>query len=188
MATVFKEHYEVVGAAEKKLALAHAAARTAAYDAQWALVKSLGAEGFRPGHGGEIKSLLYPKDAKNLPAGLRKVGYDQGRVEYQPSLGSKIGKSLRAKLSEAPRVSSWQAFADQFGWKGRSLIGEGSGSRTGFVIYHCGGVHVRKPKERFFLIYPRELKDGWKPPKGLKLVRESDMLRAIEDHNARVKK
>lgn len=181
---VFKEVYEVIGAAAKKAARAHASGREAALAAQWKLVQSLGAEGFRPGHGGCIKSLLFAQGAM-VPPGLRKIGTDKGRNEFRPSGNTKAGKELNKLLWAAPRVEGWGAFADTFGWKGRSPISTEGGRG---VIYFCAGVHVKKPRERFFLTYPRELKDGWKPPTGLKLVRESDMMRAIEDHNAAIKR
>lgn len=178
---VFKEVYEVTGSDELKRARAFAAKRDAAHKTQWEVVRSFGAEGYRPGYGGRIKSLLFAKTAE-VPAGLRKVGTDQGRIEYQPSLNTKAGKAIQATLSAAPIVEDWGRFANEFDWKGRSPM---DGQRG--LIYHASGVQVLRPRQRFFLTYPRELKDGWKAPKGLTLVRESDMLRAIEDHNNSVK-
>jgi hypothetical protein len=196
--TVFKEYYEITGAAGIKLARAHAAKQQAACDAHWKLVKEFKADGYRPSHEGRVKTLLFTPqlDAKLprvVPPGMRYVGKDvvdgKIRLEYVPSRNTKSGSELAKKFAEVDRIESWSSFADAFGkFEGRSPIGEGSGSRTGFVIYHCHGIHVRKPRERFFLVYPRELKDKWRPPKGVKLVRESDMLRAIEDYNAAAKK
>jgi len=192
--TVFKEYYEMTGAAALKLARAHADKQQKARDAHWKLINELKADGYRPSHEGRIKTLLFaPPSGANaksaVPPGMRYVGKDvvdgKIRLEYAPARNTKSGRELAKKFSEVDRIESWSSFADAFGkFEGRSPIGEGSGSRTGFLIYHCHGVHVRKPRERFFLVYPRELKDKWKAPPGLKLVRESDMLRAIEDHNA----
>jgi len=195
--TIFKEHYEITGAAALKQARAHAAKQQSARDAHWKLIREFKADGYRPTHGGAVKTLMFApqlniKLPQNVPPGMRYVGKDvvegKVRLEYAPSKNTKAGRELAKRFAEVDRIESWSAFADAFGkFDGRSPIGEG-GSRTGFVIYHCHGVHVRKPRERFFLIYPRELKDKWKAPPGLKLIRESDMLRAIEDHNAAVKK
>lgn len=197
MSTVFKEYYEITSAAAKKLARDHAAKQQKARDAHWNLIREYKADGYRPTHDGRVKTLLFAPqpDAKiprNVPPGMRYVGKDvvegKVRLEYAPSKNTTAGRALAKRFAEVDRIESWSAFADAFGKFGdRSPIGEGGG-RTGFVIYHCHGVHVRKPRERFFLVYPRELKDKWTPPKGVTLVRESDMLRAIEDHNAAVKK
>lgn len=181
--TVFKETYEVTGAPTLKLAREFAAKRTAALDAQWALVKALGASGFRPGYRGVIKSLLFDVGSE-IPTGLRNIRQDGKKLEYEPSRNTKSGKAIEARISASPRVEGWGEFANTFGWKGRSPM-DSVGGRG--VIYFAAGIHILKPRERFFLTYPRELKDGWNPPAGLKLVRESDMLRAIEDHNAAVK-
>jgi hypothetical protein len=181
--TVFKEYFEVTGKADLERAHAFAAARTAAWDAQWALVQSLGGDGFRPGHGGGIKSLLFKKGAAR-PEGWRKTGTDQGRDECVPARNTKAGKEIVKQLAALPKVESWARFADTFGWNGRSPMGSDGGRG---VIYFCTGIHVRKPKDRFFVWYPRELKDGWKAPEGLTEVRESDMLRAVEDHNQAIK-
>lgn len=179
--TIFKEFYEVTGVAKKR-AKAFAAERQRATAAQWKLVTSLKAKGYRPGPSGGIRSLFFVEGAWR-PDGLRKTGRDMGCIEFEPCLNVKAGKELRARLDAAPRVPSWRAFADTFGWKGRSPMASEEGRGR---IYFCGGVRVVKPRERFFLTFPRELKDGWKPPSGLKLVRESEMLRAIEDHNIAV--
>lgn len=181
---VFREYYEVVGAAKKR-AMQFAEEQRSALKAQWALVQSLGAVAFRPGQGGSIKSLMYDPKA-TVPAGLRKLGRaEQGNIEYMPARNIAAGKAIAKTLASAPSVKDWGAFANTFGWKGRSPISTWDG--RSFVCF-CTGVHVSKPRDRFFLQYPRELKDGWTPPAGLKLVRESDMLRAIEDHNAAVNK
>lgn len=179
--TVFKEYYEVTGADELAKARVFAAAQSAAWDAQWALVKELGGEGFRPGHAGGLKSVLFAK-GKTRPEGWRKTGTDRGRDECVPALNTKAGKGLRTRMAAVARVEDWGQFANTFGWKGRSPMDGAKG-----MIYFCSGVRVVKPRERLFLTYPRVLKDGWTAPAGLTEVRESDMLRAIEDHNAAIK-
>lgn len=192
--TVFKEYYEITGKAALAAAREHAAGQQAARDAHWELINKHKADGYRPTNDGLVKSLLFAprpdaKIPKNVPAGMRYVGKDvvdgKVRLEYEPARNTKAGRELAKEFAGVARISSWRAFADAFGgFGGRSPMGEGSGSRTGFIVYYPGAVHLSNPKERFFLTYPRELKDKWVPPKGLKLVRESDMLRAIEDHNA----
>lgn len=179
--TVFKEFYEVVGEEAFARAQAHKAAQKRAFDEQWKIVHALGAEGFRPGNGGGVKSLLFTK-ANPLPDGFRKIGTDRGRIEAQPARNTKAGKRTATELAKAPKVEDWGAFANTFGWKGRSPMSTGIGGRG--IIHFCAGVAIGFPKERFFLQFPRELKDGWKPLDGIVLVRESDMLRAIENHNA----
>jgi hypothetical protein len=181
---VFKEYYEVVGAAKKR-AMEFARERDVALRAQWKLVQSLGAVAFRPGQGGSIKTLLYDPKA-DVPAGLRKLGRaEKGNIEYAPKLSIAAGKEIARTLASAPSVKDWGHFANSFGWKGRSPVSNEGGRGR---IHFTSGVHVIKSRDRFFLQYPRELKDGWRPPEDLKLVRESDMLRAIEDHNAIVNK
>lgn len=199
---VFKEFYEIVGAAERGWALAFALGIETAHHMQFKVARSLGAEGYRPGPGGMLKSLLFPlkkltpldipktiKEPWALykaavpPAGFRKVAFEDGRVECEPVRNTKIGKEMAAKLATPPKIPNWRTFADEFGWNGRSPMGAGSGSRTGFCIFYAGVTHINNPREWFFLQLPRQLKDGWKKPPGLKLVRESEVLRAIEDHN-----
>jgi hypothetical protein len=182
--TVFREVYEIVGASEKKRAQVFITKQTASLNAQWDVCRALGAKAFRPSHDGTMRSLLFAPPLK-VRLGLRRIGTDRGHIEYQPSLNTKAGRAIAKQLAEAPRVESLREFANTFDWHGRSPMSTEHGRG---IIYFCAGVHVRKPKERFFVTFPRELKDGWKAPKGLKLVRESDMLRAIEDHNALVAK
>lgn len=185
--TVFKEVYEVVGAKALKAARAHKAAQAAAFAAQWEVAKSFGAEGFRPGYGGKIKTLLFKADTGlPLPPGFKRVGSDRGRIECAPVRNTREGKAAGAKLYGVPAREDCGAFANTFDWKGRSPMS--TAANGGRLIHYASGVAVSFPKERFFLTYPRELKDGWAPPKGLKLVRESDMLRALEDHNAEVQR
>jgi hypothetical protein len=176
---IFHEVYEVVGP-DKKRAEIFAKNRDTAHFAQWQLVDRYGAAGFRPGPMGTIKSLIF--DQKQSTSGFRYVGRDGKRFEYSPHRGNTAGKKLAAELSAAPRVETWGEFANTFNWKGRSPIDGAAGK-----IYHCTGVHVAKPRSRFFMKYPRELKDKWKAPSGLRLIRESTMIRAIEDHNATIK-
>lgn len=183
--TVYKEVYEVVGAKTLAAARAFKAARIAAFDAQWKIARALGADGFRPGHGGGIKTLLFKADTGiPLPPGFKRIGSDRWRVECATVRNTKAGKEAGAKLAAAPKRENWSAFANTFDWKGRSPMSTASNGRV--IIHFASGVEVGFPRERFFVTFPRELKDGWKPPKGIKLVRESDMLRAIEDHTAEV--
>lgn len=186
MTEVFKEHYEITGKDALAKARAFIARRQAAHDAHWKLVKELKAEGYRPGHSGDIRSIMFHKD--KIPHLFRRIGWDQGHAECVPLLKSKAGKELAARIKAVPKIESWRVFVDEFGWNGRSPMGESSGGRLGMCIYYGTGVRVSKPKERYFLQLPRTLKDGWKMPKGLKLVRESTMLMALEDHNAAVNK
>lgn len=181
--TVFKEYYEIVGADMLAKAQAFDTARGETQAEQWALVKKLGGGGYRPGGGGGISTIFFAKGSP-MPKGYRKVGSDGGQVECKPVRNTKLGKEICAAIQAAPRIRDWGAFADEFcGWKGRSPMDTKAG--RGF-IYHATGVAVARPQKRFFLQLPRELKDGWTPPEGIKEVRESDMLRAIEDHNAAV--
>ena len=181
--TVFKEHYEITGAAARKKAEAFTARQQAARDAHWAILNDLGAKGYRPSYYGGIKSIMFEKD--KVPSTFRRIGWDKGLAECVPLLKSKAGKGIAARLKAAPQIEDWRKFADEFGWKGRSPMSTEGGRGC---IYFASGVRVVKPKVRYFLQFPRTLKDGWTPPAGLKLVRESDMLRAIEDHNVIVNK
>lgn len=185
--TVYKEYYEVVGKAALAKARAFADARAKARDAQWAIVRSYGADAYRPMRYGSIRSLMF-LPGKEVPAGLRKVGTENGMTEYEPSRGTTAGKKIYSELCAAPRVEEWGKFADEFGWKGRSPMDECHGGRTGMAIYHATGVHVKRPKERFMLQLPRERGDRWKKPPGLRQIRESQWLAHIEDHNAAVER
>ena len=181
---VYREYYEVVGADLLKKARCWALKRKLALDCQWEIVKRLGGEGFRPGHGGGISTVMFSGNLRTLPTGWRQIGNDKGRRECKPVLNIKAGKEAKALLSQAPRVLDWGQFADtHLNWKGRSPMKESGGH---MMICFASGVHVRHPKERFFIQVPRDTKDRWTPPKGLNEVRESDMLRAVEDHNAYV--
>lgn len=180
---MFIEVYELTGEA-KKAAQKFVADNKAVVSAQWKIIEAIGAAGFRPSHDGGISTVYFKKDAKPT-VGYRTVGKDGDQVECKPSMNTGAGKAAARSLVAAPKTTSWRTFANQFGWKGRSPFGTKNGRG---IIYFATGVSVAKPKERFFVTYPRQLKDGWVAPAGLILKRESDMLRAIEDHNAYVAK
>lgn len=188
MTEVFKEYYELKGAKLLKAARDHAAAQEKARKAHWVIVKELGGYGYRPSYYGGIKSLLFK--AEKAPDGFRKIGTDKNCIECVPARNTAKGKAAEKLIAVAvPEIPSWGRFCDDIlRWNGRSPIGGGSGSRTGFCIYHATGVHISRPKERFIVVLPRTLSDGWKRPEGLKEIRESDMLRAVEDHNALIGK
>lgn len=183
MSTMYKEVYEITGSAAKKKAEAFSARQQAARDAHWKIINDVGGEGYRPSYYGGIKSIMFAKD--KVPPTFRRTGWDKGLAECVPLLKSKAGKELAERFKAAPKIEDFRSFADEFGWKGRSPMGTDGGRGC---IYFATGVSVRHPRVRYFLQFPRTLKDGWKAPPGLKLVRESDMLRAIEDHNAAAKK
>lgn len=177
--TVFREVYEITGKPAIKIADAFFEKRREAHDAQLALVKELGATGYRPGYGGGIMTLIFTSADKVLP-GMRRW-QKGGRLECVPSGNTKAGRELKTRLAAAPIITPVERLAWEFGWpQGHMIFSEGK-------VHWPNAVQTRFPRVRYFLTVPRQLKDKWAPPAGLKLVRESDMLRAIEDHNEAVK-
>lgn len=184
---VFKEHYEITGTDALAKARAFETEREKAFEAHWALVKDLGGVGFRPDHGGQIKSVMFKNVNGKTPSGWRKIGTENGNLECAPARNTAAGRALTKKMALVMRNPSWRTFADGFGWEGRSPMAQSSGRRLGMLIYFGGGLSIDMPRKRFFLIFPRTLDDGWVAPQGLTQIRESEMLRAIEDHNAALK-
>lgn len=175
MTDVFKVPYEIVGAgipiAEKFYAEIDAAMKD-----RWEFITSLGADGYRPGWQGTIRSLLF----KEVPDGWRKIGTDQGRAECIPHKGSKAGKEIARRIADAPRVTPENDLAYLFGWEGRSPF-------DGRLLYHAAVTKMEFPRVRYLMRIPREANDGFVPPDTLVEIKQSEYAKAFEDHNEAVR-
>jgi len=171
MPDVFKTPYEIVGEGIP-IAEAFYAERDAAASEVWKLVEALGADGYRPGWGGTIRSLLF----KELPANYRQIGRDKDRVECVPHKGTKAGKNLAKVISGAVRIPDEQKLADAFGWEGRSPC-------DGTRIYWATVTRMELPSVRYLMRLPRTTDDGFVPPATLIEIKQSEYAKAFEDHN-----
>lgn len=172
---VFKEAYEIVGGgllvAEEFFFECEAAEA-----AQWELVEAFGAKGYRPAHGGTMRSLFF----EAVPEGFRRIGREGDLVECVPHKGKSGGKEIAARLASAPRITPSGKLADKFGWQGRMPI---DGSR----IFFATSSKVELPMVRYFVRLPRQIDDGFIAPDTLRLISTAEYLRAFEDHNAALK-
>lgn len=172
---VFKEAYEIIGEG-LPIAEAFFAEREAAEKAQWEIVEAFGAKGYRPGHGGNMRSLFF----ETLPENFRRIGREGGLIECVPHKGRTGGKDAAAKLASGPIVTPSHKLADKFGWQGRSPF-------DGRLIYYATATKIELPSVRYLLRLPRLIDDGFVPPEALRLMPMSEFMRAFEDHNTAAK-
>lgn len=141
---------------------------------------ALGAEAYRPNSRGNFYSALF---AGELPKGWRKIGGHNGHMEAMPHRGTKIGKQLIHQIERLPKIPNASELAHSLGYK-TSLMPTADGK-----IYFPTELRVEFPKARHFLTLPLTASDEFIPnPKLLRELRESEFMRAIEDHNAEARR
>jgi|GEM_PF-2220643 len=177
MSKVFVTTYEVIGALE--LAHAHYAAVDAAKASQWAYVEELGGSGFRPSHSGGMRSIFF----ESVPAGWRKIGSDNGKIEALPLKSTKIGKAAAAKIASLNSAPLPHDLASSYGYNPPHFAIDGG------KIYFASELRVTFPADRIFLRLPRFAEDGFEPNEAhLRALPESEFMAAIEAHNAEAKR
>ncbi|MGE0602193.1 MAG: hypothetical protein AB7O46_00220 [Xanthobacteraceae bacterium] len=171
---VWKEAYEIVGDGTK-IAEDFYARISAAQDEQWKFVKAHGGQGFRPGHGGDIRSVLF----KKRPPNWRSIGKDQGMEECVPHKGSNAGKQLAKSMSAVVRAPVERDLLYAFGWNGSPIYGG--------KIYFGAVSKITLPRIRYLVRLPRQIDDGFVVPPELSLITMGEYVQAFEDHNAAVR-
>ncbi|WP_225206271.1 hypothetical protein [Novosphingobium huizhouense] len=175
MSKVFVTTYEVIG--DLDLLNLHYAADEAAVAAHWAYVEGIGASGFRPSQAGGVASVFF----ETLPQGWRKIGADKGRIEAVPLKSTKVGKAAAATIADLPRKPKASALAASYGYNPPLCAMDGT------YIYFPSEIQVLHPVKRTFLRLPRFPEDGFEPDETrLRAVPESELMAAIEAHNAEV--
>lgn len=180
MGQVFVTTYELVGDAVQ-IGVDHYAAVEAARTAGFALAKQFGAEGFRPTRrGGHPLSMFFRGD---LPTGWRKIGRADGLTEARPNKGTKAGKAAQAQMQACASAPEDTALASALGYNPSEIAMD---TNRG-VIYFPTSLRVDHPSARYFVRIPRFDRDDFKPDKSrLRAIPESELMRALEEHNAEV--
>lgn len=177
MSKVYVTTYEVIGACD--LARAHYDAIDAACEAQWAFVYEVGGKGYRPDHAGGLRSVFFDE----VPAGWRKIGLDQGMAEAVPRKSTLIGKAAMQRIAALPRAPQSHDLAARYGYNPPHFAIDGG------KIYFATDIALTFPAERIFLRLPRFADDGFEPNEAhLRALPESELMAAIEAHNAEAKR
>lgn len=176
MGKVFVTTYEIIGAG-LLLAEAHYRQVDEAREAHFAFVERVGGRGFRPDYRGGILSVFFDE----LPKGWKKRDNPDGKVEAMPHKGNKIGLALYEQIAGLPCAPSASDLAEKFGYAPPEMAFD---SERG-VVYFTTDLRVAHPVDRFFLRIPRFGGDNFEPePDLLKAVPESELMLAVETHNA----
>lgn len=182
MTQVYTTTYEIIGDGIP-LADAWYQQVNAARAAQWAFVERVGARGFRPSSfGGGISSIIFEGE---LPAGWKQLrGKNMVKGEAWPS-SSKAGLKIKRRIEELPCCPSVEELARDFGYSPTSMP----------IDSHRGTIHfptemqVSHPVQRSFLRIPRYAGDEFEPDgTRLRAIPESELMKAVEDHNAEAKR
>lgn len=180
MSQIVKIHYEIVRAG-LEISTAHFEECAAAKRAHWQFVDEVGGSGLRPtGHGG-LRSVFF----KTLPPNWRKIGSRDQLIEAIPSKTSATGKALAKQIAELPQAPEPSILAGKLGYGPNQLVIDGDRG----IIYFPTAVELTFPTKRHWLRIPRTLDDGFEPdPAILAECRESEFMRAVEDHNAEARR
>lgn len=181
MGQVFVTTYELIGRAVEK-AKAFYAEADAARDAQWAWAESLGGSGFRPSHDGGVRTVFFTGE---LPTGWRSVGRERGKTEAAPRRSTKSGKAADEAMAALPKAPRPNRLAAAVGYSPNEMAMDGDRG----VIYFPTELHVSQPTDRYFVRLPRFERDGFTPDeRELRAIPESELMKALEDHNAEAKR
>jgi hypothetical protein len=181
MGAVYVTTYEVVGAGLAKADVYYSRAQEAR-QTHWDWAESIGGSGIRPNHNGGLRSVFFSGD---VPKGWRKIGSQQGKIEAVPNRGTKSGKEAEAAMAALPRIPRPDELASVFGYSPNELAMDGNRG----VIYFPTELRVAHPAPRTFIRLPRFDRDGFTPDEAeLRAIPESELMKAIEDHNAEAKR
>ena len=146
--------------------------------AQWKFVSEVGGKGYLPDSWtGGLRSVLFDGDP---PKGWRRnKRTHKGLIEAVPRKTTKIGKSLLDKIAALPRKPLATQLAAELGYNPESFAIHGTS------IYFPTELRVTHPQIRHFLRLPLSPEDGFQAdPAFLKAIPESELMKAVEDHNA----
>jgi hypothetical protein len=181
MGAIYVTTYEIVGEGLVR-ASAHYAAIDQAKKAHWQFAESVGGAGFRPDHNGGVRSVLFDGE---LPTGWRNIGRDRGKIEAVPRLSTKAGKAASIAMRGLPRAPQPQALAALFCYSPSTFAMDPDRG----TIYFPTELRTGHPAPRSFLRLPRFEGDGFTPDETvLRALAESDLMKAVEDHNAEAKR
>lgn len=187
-------YYEATGTRAMRLFKAHFDQRAKARRAIFSMVRRLfGAETYRPNsHDGKVWTLVY-KALRPIPAGLRQLNKAERRklvldrvkyVEVVPD-NTTAGRAIRDKLDAVEGLAPAGVFlAKAFKWGGERVMKVINESRGTCVIMIPWVQHLSLPYDRYFARAAYTKKKG--RIEGLTEIRESDYVRALEDHNMAV--
>jgi hypothetical protein len=174
MSKVYVTTYEVVGAGLAK-ADTYYALVDEARQAHWDWAESIGGSGIRPDHSGGLRSVFFDGD---LPKGWRRSGGQQGKTEAVPNRGTKSGKEAERQMQALPRTPRPDELAAAFGYRPNEMAMDGT------AIYFPTEMRVAFPMPRTFVRLPRFERDSFTPNEAeLRAVPESELMKAVEDHN-----
>lgn len=171
--------FEIIGDG-RQLADTFEAEKSEARSTFWAFVHEVGGTGYRPGHNGTLRSVFFDCE---LPQGWRAIDKVNGLTEALPARNTKVGKALRDRYGDLPEMPQASRLARDLGYS-PSFMPISNGK-----IYFPSEVRVTFPTERHFLRLPLTADDGFKPDDSLlRELRESEFMRAVEDHNAEARR
>lgn len=177
MSKVYITTYEVIGALD--LAHNHYEAVDAARAAQWDFAHDVGGLGYRPSHDGGLRSVFFAE----VPTGWRKIGQDKGNIEAVPLKSTKIGKEAVQRMCNLPLAPSAHDLAAAYGYNPPHF------AMSGRTIYFPTELFLKFPQDRIFIRLPRFAEDGFEPNEAhLRALPESELMAAIEAHNAEAKR
>lgn len=180
MSKIYTTTYEVIGAGIP-IAEAHFEAVEAAQAVQWEFVESVGGVGFRPNSEGALLSVYFTE----VPQGWRKIGSQGHKIETRPNKSTVAGKAAAKLIADLPHPPRATDLASQFGYN----PSEWAIDRERGVIYFPTMMQVAHPEPRSFLRLPRFSGDGFEPDETiLRALAESELMKAVEDHNAEAKR
>ncbi len=178
--TVYTTTFEMIGEG-RDLADRYEQQKRDAAGEQWAFVKEVGGAGYCPSSwNGALQSVLFDGE---LPEGWRRIGSVKGMTNAVPRASTKAGKAWLAKIEALPAKPLPTSLAVELGYARDSFAIDGS------AIYFPTEIRVEHPETRHFLRLPLQAGDGFEPDlQRLKPVAESELMKAVEDHNAEAKR
>jgi hypothetical protein len=180
MSQVFTTTYEVIGAGIP-IAEAWQEEVANARREQMEMAEEMGGCGIRPDHNGGVRSVFF----EELPHGWRRIGADRDKIEAVPRKGTKAGEYLTAALASLPEAPNPSKLARRLGYDPTEMAID---SKRG-TIHFPSELTVVHPTRRIFLRLPRFEGDGFTPDETLlRAIPESQLMKAVEDHNAEAKR
>ena len=182
MSQVYVTTYEIIGAG---LPIAHDFynRQEAAREEHFRFAEDVGGQGYRPHGMGGLSSVFFA--GPQLPAGWRKIGTHGSKIEARPNNGTKLGKAFGARIAALPRLPQADDLASALGYSPKEMVFD---SNRGTVFFPTE-LRVAHPIDRMFVRLPRIAGDDFKPDETmLRAIPESELMKAVEDHNAETKR
>lgn len=180
MSEIYKTHYEVIGKG-LEISLAHFAKIEEARKAHWKFVEEVGGKGLRQHRQGGLRSVFFAA----TPIGWRKIGKHGDNIEAVPSKGTVMGKAIAKRIDDLPRAPEPHVLAGKLGYNPSSMAID---LERGVICFPVA-FEITWPEKRHFLRLPRTSDDGFEPDETiLREIRESEVMRIVEDHNAEARR